>query len=307
MNKLKLFFSFGLLVYLCACGDYFKNDYNDTSPTSGKLKILCTEGLELHIQNQAYGFSSEYPRAHIETSLATESEAIDLFLKDSCKAIIINRRLGENEQRSFEQKKLNPAFSPIAKTGVALITNISSSIHALTVEEIKKLLSSELILKDSLGNEISPNVVLDNKNSSVSHYLLDSLLQAKQFGPKCFAMENSLDLIKKIAESKDQIGFIDFAWLSDKDDSLFKLYDGKIKFIAVGRTDTIFFEPNQSSFKTGEYPFTRTVYIYRRNDDFSLAKGFEAYIAGPKGQVTFLKQGLLPNRQPERTIEIKTQ
>ena len=77
-----------------------------------------------------------------------------------------------------------------------------------------------------------------------------------------------------------------------------------IKFISIGRTDTIFFEPNQSSFKTGEYPLTRTIYLLRRSDDFSLAKGFEAFMAGPKGQLTFLKQGLLPIRQAERTIHV---
>jgi hypothetical protein len=46
--------------------------------------------------------------------------------------------------------------------------------------------------------------------------------------------------------------------------------------------------------------------VYRNTDDFSLAKGFETFVAGPKGQNTFLKQGLLPTHQQERNIKITT-
>ena len=294
-----------LILLLAGCDNYFKNDYVDNSPTSGKLKVYYSEGLQLHIKNHAYTFSAQYNNAEVELFSACESDIIAAFLNDSCKAIVISRLLGEQEAKAFDQKKLHPAYSRLAKSGVALITSVNSGITKLTVDEIKKLLSSELITKDSLGNSVSPIAVLDNKCSSVSHYLLDSVLKDKAFGAKCFASGSSEELLKKISEQANQIGFIDFAWLSDRDDSLYKAYENKIKFIAVGNTDTVFYAPNQSSFKTGQYPFTRTIYLLRRSDDFSLAKGFEAFMAGPKGQLTFLKQGLLPIKQSERVIEVK--
>lgn len=287
-----------------ACDNYYKNDYRDNSPTSGQLKVFHAEGLNLHIKNQAYTFSALYPNVNIECVEVNETEAVDALLKDSCKAIVINRLLGDREVTAFSQKQLSPRYSPLAKSGVALITNSNTPLKKLTVAEIKLLLQGELTVKDSLGNTIQLRSVIDNKNSAVSHYLLDSLLGQKQFGPKCFAVDNSLQLIDEISKNKNTIGFIDFAWLSDTDDQLYKKYQDQIKFVAVGRTDTIYFEPNQSSFKTGEYPFTRTIYLLRRSDDFSLAKGFEAFMAGPKGQLTFLKQGLLPVRQAERIINV---
>lgn len=300
----KLFVLICTLLVLAACDNYYKNDYRDNSPTSGQLKVFHAEGLSLHINNQAYTFSALYPNVKIQCVQTSETDAIDALLKDSCKAIVINRLLGEKEVTAFAQKQLSPRYSPLAKSGVALITNSNTSLKKLTVAEIKSLLQGELIVKDSLGNNLKLRSVIDNKNSAVSHYLLDSLLYQKQFGPNCFAVDNSLQLLDEISQNKNTIGFIDFAWLSDSDDKLFKKYQDQIKFVAVGRTDTIYFEPNQSSFKTGEYPFTRTIYLLRRSDDFSLAKGFEAFMAGPKGQLTFLKQGLLPVRQAERIINV---
>lgn len=304
IQRLLLVISVGLAFIFSSCDNYYKNDYVDNSPTSGKLKVYYSEGLQLHIRNQALSFSSQYHNAEIECVPACESEIINAFLNDSCKAIIISRLLGEKEVKAFAQKKLTPMYSPLAKSGVALVTSVNTNISKLTVEQIKQLLSDELTLKDSLGNLISPLAVLDSKCSSVSYYLMDTISPTKKFGSKCFVVNSALDLLKKITEQPNHIGFIDFAMLSDVDDSLTKIYKDKIKFIAVGKTDTIYFMPNQSSFKTGEYPFTRTIYLLRRTDDFSLAKGFESYLAGPKGQMSFLKQGLLPVRQSERKIEV---
>ncbi len=293
-----------VVMLLNSCNDYFKNDYHDNSPTSGKLKVYHEEELNLHVKNQLFTFSAQYPNSECESIIAYENECINALLNDSCKAIIIHRLLIENEKKAFSQKQLNPRYSAVAKTGVALIVNSQTKIKTLTTKQIIQLLSSELTLKDSLGNDIKLIAITDNKQSSVSRYLKDSVLANVPFGKSCYALENSLDLIEKISKTPNAIGFLDFAWLSDKDDELFKKYKNSIKFISVGKTDSIYFEPNQSSFKTGDYPFTRTIYFIRRAEDFTLSQGLETFMAGPKGQLTFLKQGLLPARQPERVIEI---
>lgn len=296
-----------LVVFVLAftsCDNYYKNDYQDNSPTSGKLKVFHEEGLNLHVKNQIYTFEVQYPGSNCENIVAFENECIKALYNDSCKAIMINRLLSENEKKLFAQKQLNPRYSAMAKTGVALIVNSNTKIKTLSIAQIKQLLTDELKVKDSTGSEIKLIAITDNKQSAVSLYLRDSLLNQKAFGKNCFAVESSLELIAKIASTPNAIGFLDFAWLSDKDDALYKKYQNQIHFISVGNGDGNYFEPNQSSFKTGEYPFTRTIYFIRRSEDFTLSQGLETFMAGPKGQMTFLKQGLLPARQQERVIEI---
>jgi phosphate transport system substrate-binding protein len=289
---------------LISCGPPSKEEVTDT-PTAGNIKVYYSEGLELHIKNQAYTFEALYGDAKVKIIPAPEDEAIQQLLKDSCKGIIIHRLLGENEKKAFEQKGYFPKYSALAKTGVALIVNKNSPIEVLTRDQVLQLLSDKIEVKDSLGKSHEPNAIFDNQNSSVTRYLLDTLLLGKKFGAKCSATQNSLELINTIASNPNAIGFIDFAWLSDRDDSLFKAHKDKIRFVAVAKDKRHYAEPNQSSFKTGEYPFTRTIYFLRTTGDFTLAKGFESFMAGPKGQLIFLKQGLLPHRQGERNIEVK--
>jgi phosphate transport system substrate-binding protein len=291
-----------LLLLFTSCKDYYKNDYVDNTPTSGRLKVCYDEGMHLHVKNHAFTFESHYPQAHIELIQTTEDEAIQALYNDSCASIIISRLLNEKEQRAFKSKNYTPNYSGVAISGVALIANTNLPINDLTLENVTKLLTEAYDVKDSSGKVSSLNVLFDRNNSSVLHYLSDSVIKGAKFSSKCSSMNSSIDCINYVAENKNSLAFIDFAWLSDKDDSITKSNINKIKFISVNT-----FYPSQTTFKTKNYPFTRTVYIMRKTGDFSLAKGFESFMAGPEGQLLFLKQGLLAYRQPERIIEIKTQ
>jgi phosphate transport system substrate-binding protein len=298
---------FGFLL-LGGCSDYFKNDYADNSPTSGKLKVYFDEGLSLHVKNQQLTFEAQYPDASVELFETSENAAIQALYMDSCESIVITRKLNEKELSAFQSKQFNPAFSAVAKTGVALITNHSTNLNFMSYDNVVRLLTEPYFVLDSTGKQQKLKVIFDNKNSSVLHYLADSIIRGKSFSGECMALNNTMEAINFVAQNANTIAFIDFAWLSDSDDKMVKENKKHIKFLAINKLGSDTFElPHQSSFKLATYPFTRTIYVYRKTGEFTLAKGFESFVAGPKGQLTFLKQGLLPNRQSERNIEIKVE
>jgi phosphate transport system substrate-binding protein len=310
MKLLKTYSALFLLTaFSCSTPDYFKNDYEDNSPTSGKLKVYYDEGLQFHLENQEYTFEAHYPNAHIELIQASENDAVQAFYKDSCKVIVISRPLTDEETKAFGSKDLAPRFSMVAKSGVALITNSATPINFLDRAQIVELLTKPFICIDSVKNENKINVLFDKKNSSVMHYLKDSIIKGKEFSVNCGVLGSTKEAIDYVATHKNTIAFIDFAWISDVDDSFYKANKDKIKFIALGKGNgsNEYEYPNQDSFKRNAYLFTRTIYVYRRSGEFSLGKGFQTFVAGPNGQTSFLKQGLLPTKQQERSIEIKTE
>lgn len=288
-----------------SCNDYYKNDFNDNTPTSGKLNVYYDEALQLHVKSQTYGFLSRYKGAEINLYASNNDIAVQKLFTDSCRAIIISRPLNKEELAAFRSKQMNPEFSIVAKSGVALITNINTPLSALNTQQVYELLTKPFVCKDSISNDTKITVLLDNNNSSVMHYLKDSVLKGTAFSANCNVLKSSYDAINYVAKTKNTIAFIDFAWLSDIDDSLYKANKDLIKYVSVGKVgnDTCY-APNQSSFKLGKYPYTTSIYIYRSTGDFALAKGFESFIASPVGQTTFLKQGLLPTKQQERVITV---
>lgn len=299
--------AFFLLLSSCST-PYFKNDYEDNSPTSGKLKVYYDEGLELHVKNQTFTFESHYPNAHVELFSTSENEAVEALYNDSCKDIIISRLLNDNEKKAFQSKNLHPNYSAVAKSGVALITNIKTPLDSLTYQQIIDLLTKPFVCKDSISNDTKLSVLFDKKNSAVMHYLLDSVLKGQKFSANCNVLSSTIKSINYVAQNKNTIAFIDFAWLSDIDDSITKANKSKIKFIKIGGIKGSVCEyPSQNSFKLETYPFTRTVYVIRRSGEFTLGKGFESFVAGPNGQTSFLKQGLLPTKQQERSIKVNVE
>lgn len=295
---------FSLLAALTSCG--ITSEYgSDNTPTSGTLRVFYDEGLEPHVQNQARTFESQYKNASIRLVRSSENEAVQALYNDSCEAIVISRLLNGQEKKAFAQKQFFPKYSAVSKSGVALIANIGTPVQKLTVADVSQMLQQPFSVKDSSGNDVKITVLFDRKNSAVLHYMRDSLLHGKELSPDCSLLNSTLESINYVAQHKNTIAIIDFAWLSDMDDSLYKANEKLIRFIAIGRSENgPFYYPDQSNFKLEHYPFTRTVYVMRKTGEFTLAKGFESFVAGPKGQLVFLKQGLLPARQNDRQVHV---
>lgn len=296
-----IFCSFTLCFFLAACGlkdDITKKD----TPTSGKVNLFFDEGLTLHINNQIFTFKSFYKNANINLIPSNEKQCIEALYNDSSKVIAISRMLSEKELQQFKAKNIIPQMSIVAGDAIALIVNKNFPDSVISITELAELLKGN---DSSYIKNQHIDIVFDNANSGCTRQLKDSLVPSQNFGKNCIGLQSTPDLIKAIAQGSLAIGICDYAWLSDKDDNTTKEFLKSVKILAVSKNkhETAYM-PDQSNIATRDYPLCRSICIIRRSAEFSLGKGIETFIAGPKGQLMFLKQGLPPNRQEERVIEI---
>ena len=290
---------------LVSCNTSTKTSEIPNTPTSGELKVFCEDGMFLHIRNQAYTFERIYYNSKINVKYVNEKQAIEGLYNDSCKVIIISRILSNDEVKKFNAKNIYPTQICIAKSAIAFVVPVNSTDSVISIDKIKSIIS---------GEDTKYNMVFDNDNSGTTRFLKDSLLKGKTFGKNCFALKNTKELINHISTAKNTIGVLDFAWLSDADDSTSKAFLSEVKILAVSGNEfkiqnskfKIAYMPDQSNIKTGDYPLCRWVYATRRSADFTLGTGFSLFVAGQKGQIMFTKQGLIPFVQPNREVEVNT-
>lgn len=296
--KTYIFILFAFILFSCGVkDDYTKKD----SPTSGKVTLYFEEGITPHIQNQIFTFKSIYPHADITLRPSNENEAMQALYNDCTKVIAITRQLTQKELEQFKAKNVVIDFSPVAGDAVALIVSKNFPDSIISINTLKELLNGN----DTAYNHQAITILFDNANSGSTKYLKDSLLPNSNFGSNCSAKNNTLELFHAIRNSTNIIGVCDYAWLSDNDDMNTKDILKGIKILAVSKNQThVAYMPDQSNIATKDYPLTKTIYIIRRSAEFSLGKGIETFIAGEKGQLMFLKQGLPPYRQEERVIEV---
>jgi phosphate transport system substrate-binding protein len=287
------------MAWLVSCSDDGYQVVEENSPTSGKLKVYCERGMQLHIKNQAYTFEKIYNRAKIELVYCNESEAVQALFNDSCKTIVMNRQLSSNEEEQFKKKNIFISAMFVGKSAVALISNKEAPDSSITIESLIAILSG-----DTAGRRFK-TIIFESEKTSTALYCQDSLLQGKPLGKNCYAASDVNDLVSRINNNKNAIGVMDYIWISDSDDSLHKSFLSKIALLPVAAkgNETAYF-PDQSNIQTNDYPLTRNMYMIRRGEDFSLAAGFITYVAGPDGQIIMLKSGLAPWRQPERLISV---
>jgi phosphate transport system substrate-binding protein len=288
-------------ILLVSCGmqdDITKQD----TPTSGRLNFYFDEGLTLHIKNQIFTFQTTYKNADIVLCPSNERTCIEALFNDTSKVIAISRQLTEKELQQFHAKNVYPQTSIVAGDAIAFIVHKDFRDSTISLDELTELLkgNDSLFLK---GQRTA--IVFDNANSGNTRHLKDSLLENAAFGKNCTALNSTPELINAVSVNSSVIGVCDYAWLSDKDDNTTKDFLKKVKILAVSKTkEDRAYMPDQSNIATKEYPLCRTICIIRRSAEFSLGKGIETFIAGEKGQLMFLKQGLPPNRQEERLIEV---
>lgn len=291
-----------LTLFLFSCGlkdDISKKD----SPTSGKTTLYFDEGLTLHIKNQIYTFKTTYKNADITLRSSNEKECIEALYNDSSKVIAISRELTKNELEKFKAINVYPQTSVVAGDAIAFIVNKDFADSTISIPELIELLkgNDSTYLK---GHHI--NIVFDNANSGSTRHLKDSLIPSQSFGKNCGGLKTTEELIKAISSNSKSIGVCDYSWLSDKDDNTTKEFLKTVKILAVSKKNNeVAYMPDQSNIATKNYPLCRSICIIRRSAEFSLGKGIETFIAGPSGQLMFLKQGLPPNRQEERLIEVE--
>lgn len=305
-NAMKLKSKLPLLIFfVAACNNSTERQKEQESPTTGNLSIYCDEGLYSHVTNQAATFTGIYPKANFTIIVSGEDEAVAALYNDSCESIVICRDLNAKEKAAFLSKKYTTSHSIVAQTAVACIANYNSSIKCASDKEIREFLKGEKHLRDSLGNDLKLELVVDRINSGVLHYLLDSVVHSKTLAVGAKIAGSSIEAINYVASHPNAISFIDFAWISDQDSQIWKDLSNKIKLVPLAHAgDSVYEPPHQSSIKLGNYPFVRSIYVHRKSGEFSLSKGFESFVMGPKGQLTFLKQGLMPKKQQERSIQI---
>lgn len=308
----KIFYLIIIAVYTVSCGQRSAKSIDET-PTRGKIKIAVDESYQLLMDTQIYTFQKIYPYAKITPEYTTEVKAYDLFMKDSVRLMIVNRKLTPGQEQMLNQAQIIPRTTQIAYDALAFITNKNNPDTLLRYDQIKNIFIGTItnwkqINKKSSLSDIK--VVFDNNESGNPRYIREKFSINGNFSPNCYAVKSNEEVINFVEKNKNAIGIISVNWISDRDDTLSVKFLKKIQIMSVGVEGDIegtgeFKKPYQGYIADGTYPFIRNVYAVSRETIIGLGKGLISFVAGDQGQRIVLKSGLVPATMPVRLIEVK--
>ena len=307
----KLGFLFLLVGVACSSGEK-KNQPTDT-PTSGVLSVLVDAAYQPIIDSEIQAFEVQYPYASVRAQYKNEVEAWKEFVNDSAKVIISSRKPSAQEEKYLRSIKVVTRVTPLAYDALAFLLHPSVTDTCLTYDEIRQIITGEITdWKEIATGKKSGKIqlVMDNAAGSSARNLKELFLGNKNFPTTITATENYQKVIDWVSEHPNSMGVIPVSWVCDPDDPKMISFLSKIKVAEIAATEVSRdrgegYQPFQAYLAQKKYPFTREVFAISRQSYAGLALGFNAYLAGPKGQLIFLKSGLLPATQPIRIQSIK--
>ncbi len=310
-NLLILFASLSFLILISGCKSINRDPYSD-SPTTGKIRIYADETFRKIIEAELGVFQAIYNYAEIDPFYVPENELFRQIIADSTRLIIASRYLNNNEIRILNNKKLFPRQTKIAIDGIALVVNPSNSIHAMSLNQLKKIFTGEIKQWDEIsaeGKHDKINIVFDNDQSSILRMISDSICRENPLTKNAFALQFNQDVISYVARTPNALGLIGVSWISDPDDTLQLSFLKQIKVVAVSRFSDInpenSFKPFQAFLLEGLYPLTREIIMINTEPRNGLATGLTSFIASDKGQRILLKSGVLPAIAPSRLVNVR--
>jgi phosphate transport system substrate-binding protein len=249
------------------------------------------------MEDQVAVFESNY-KAKIKIISKSESEIVNSFLTEKSVIAILSRKLSDEENKIFEQKKIIPKTTKFATDAIAFISNKSKKDTLIELKSIIEFLQGK-------DNAKIKGLVFDNPNSSTVRFMneIAGINKAPEKG--IFSFKSNEEVIRFVSENKGMIGVVGVNWLSQPSPDM-NQYVKKINILSLkSLKDSNYYSPTQNNIAEGKYALARDLYIINCQGYSGLGMGFASFIAGDIGQRIVLKSGLLPTNIPGRKINIR--
>ncbi len=275
-----------------------KNSENKETILKGTVAILVDESIQPIVEDVQAVFESKYD-AKLTLLPKSEKEAILDLANDKAKIIVLSRRLNEEENKLFKQKKITPRETFFATDAIAFIKNKSTNDTIINLSDVIDFMKGK---KNSIKG-----LVFDNPNSSTVKYM-DSLAGLSEI-PKegVFSFKTNDEVIRYVEKNPGMIGVVGINWLSQPKPESQKIVDNLIILSVKNNNGTDYFFPSQENIATKQYPLARDLFIINCQGYEGLGMGFSSFISGEIGQRIILKSGLAPFKVPSRKLIIRNQ
>jgi phosphate transport system substrate-binding protein len=284
------------LLYFILVGSLFASCDNEHSapqydtPQQGTIHISVDESFKPVIEEEIKVYESTFPNAHIVADYKPEVACFKDLQSDSTRLIIVARGLNKQEQEYyFSNLHFKPQFSLVAFDAVVLIVNQQSKDSVFTIQRLEQILSG----KEPI------TAIMDGKNAtSTVRYLQDSILKGKAFGNNVVAAKNNQDVVTKIMNNPNAIGFVGLGWIGDNYD---KEQQEVLKKIKLGLVECVrcpekglFAKASPASVSFAQYPLARPLYFIVKENATGLGTGFTNFLSLERGQLIFRRASLVP-------------
>lgn len=287
--------------FVLACKEKLDdNSENKETILTGEINLYVDQTVQSMVQGQIDVFENQY-KAKIHLTSKTESEIVNDLLSGKIDMAVLTRRLTQEEENYFHNKKVIPRISHFASDAVVFIRNKNNNDTLLDLQDVYNLLNGK--------STKLKNLVFENPNSSVVTYMNRWAKVSNEKKANVYSLNSTQEVFDFVTKNPDAVGVIGMDAVMEPYPECEKLLQDvnvlAVKDVKKSGDTNLYYKPIQANLGEGLYPLKRSIYVLNYQGIAGLGTGFASFVVGDIGQRIVLSSGLLPISIPERNINIR--
>jgi len=171
----------------------------------------------------------------------------------------------------------------VARDGIAIIVYKDNPVKELTIAQVKSVYRGEITNWKELGGDDMEIVVVGRDSASgTREYFSKSVMDKEDFVPTQLEKNSNGAVKQTIAQTPGAVGYVSLGYI-DNTVSAVKIKNG-----------VTFIEPTVDNIISGDYPISRSLYMFTKGEPTGLAADYLVYVTGTDGQKLVAEEGFVP-------------
>lgn len=263
-----------LIAALAGCGNTSTN-----MPQTGKTvskQTVSTDGstsMEKVIGYLSEGYMDDNADTKITYNPTGSGAGIQAVMEGRCDIGLSSRDLKNEEEQSLNA-------TVIAIDGIAMIVNPQNSVSDLTIEQIAKIYTGEIINWNGVGGNDAPIVLIGREAASGTRDGFETITKTADKCKYTQELTSTGDVVQTVSQNPNAIGYASLASVKDS-----------VKLLAVESVT-----PTNETIQNGTYKIQRDfVFVTSKNKQLSeAAQAFMDYATSKAADVMITKAGAVP-------------
>lgn len=230
-------------------------------------------------------FMSAHPEVKISLSGGGSGNGIKALIDKTTDIANASRKIKDSEIEKAKANGVEVNETVVAIDCIVPIVHPDNPVKDLTLEQLKKIYTGEIKNWQELGGKKAPIAVVGRDSSSGTYGTWQEMVVEKgdketksRVTPKAQVAASSGAMLTMIGENKNAIGYDGIGYLNPS-----------VKALSVNGV-----QASLETAKNGEYPLSRSLYMYTNGLPSGLIKDFIDYMLSDDGQKIVKETGFIP-------------
>jgi len=275
---MKRIIALGLMVgTIVGCGGKKADTNSITVKGSDTMVILA--------QRWAEKYMTAHPTTTVQVTGGGSGTGIAALINGTADICNASRPIKQAEIDKLKQAYNSPGVEiKAAKDGLAVFVNSSNPVKELTIEQLKKIYTAKITNWKEVGGSDAKIILYSRENNSGTYvYFKEHVLNDEDYAASAQNMPGTASVVNAVSSDKNGIGYGGIA------------YDKGVKALGIKKdASSPAIEPTLETINSGQYPISRYLYMYLRNQPTGALKEYIDWILSSEGQDVVTAVGYFP-------------